>query len=211
MGHHIAHQTAHDRRGLFRDDAGANHRLRLLQQGGPHQRATVGNAGIAYRQMQRTGRYAMAVTYRHGGYFRPALGHQGPRPRGFHQFDRCRLEQPKRFQERFLPLRPDHQRHPRRADVGAFDDDILNRQFRAIIVEIADLELAPGHRAGGFDHGADVDQPQIKRIGNGEDLVGGAQLINPLHRAVEQWAVGRVATDRRGGPCVGVEIGQRHH
>ena len=100
----------------------------------------------------------------------------------------------------------------RRPDVRGFHDHIRDRQQRAVVVvlELADLELAPIHRGLGVNHRLGRHQPQLHRLRHREDLEGRAQLVNPLHRAVEQRAVGGITRSQRQRAVVGVEIRQRH-
>ena len=105
----------------------------------------------------------------------------------------------------------DHQRDPAGADVRAFDDDVAHRQLRPVIVEVADPEPAPDQRPAGVDQRLRVHETQLQRLADGEDLEHRAELVDALHRPVEQRAVGLIAAGQRPRPVVGVEVGQRGH
>ena len=165
--------------------------------------------------MQRAGRHAMAVRGGYGDNLRPFLRDQRLRARCLDQFHRGGIEQTQRFQKRLLAQRADHQRDMGGADVGGFGNHIGHRQQRAVIVilKLLDLVLAPGHRRVGVNQRVWVDQAKFHRLRHREDLEGGAKLIHPLDRAVEQRAVPRLGrlVDQRVGAVVGIKGRQGRH
>ena len=78
----------------------------------------------------------------------------------------------------------------------------------AVVVEVADGEAAPAHRALGVDPGLRADHAGVERHGDGEGLEGRAELVAALGGAVEERAVGRVAAGRQRRAQVRVEVGQ---
>ncbi|OIQ67813.1 hypothetical protein GALL_506060 [mine drainage metagenome] len=209
--HHVAQHNAQFFRGRLGNDARPHHRMLYLQKGRLHQSAAIEHRGIGRRQMQRANRDAMAIGNCHRRKIRPVRRNLRPHARRLDQFHGRGIQQPQRLQKRLLLHATDQRCNPRRADVGAFLDDIRHRKLRAIIVEVVDLELAPDQRPLGVDHRLRRDQAKIQRLPNVKDLEGRAQLVQPLHRTVEQRAVRRIALHQRRRAVVGVKIGQRGH
>ena len=97
----------------------------------------------------------------------------------------------------------------RRADVRGLHQHVLDRQPRAVVVEVADGEAAPAHRPLGVDH-ASAARPGPRRAPSAtvNGLNDRAELVAALRGAVEERAVGRVAAGRQRRAQVGVEVGQ---
>ena len=156
----------------------------------------------------------MAVADGHHRQIGPARIVLRLRAAGLGQFQLQRVQKAELLQEGALPFAADQLRDPRGADVGRVDEDILDRHLRAVVMVIADREAAKAQRAARVDHRIAGDQPQFQRLRQRKGLHHRAQLIQPLHRTVEQrrdFLLGQ--RGRRRGAVIGIEHrgrGQRH-
>ena len=161
--------------------------------------------------MQRRGRQAVPEADGHGGDVGPLLLVDGLRARRLGQLHGGRIHEAERAKERLLPRPADVERHARRADVGGFHDHVRDRQPRPVIVEVADAEAPLPQRALRVDHRPGIGQAKLERLGDGEDLEGRAEFVEPLHRAVEERIVAAVALREHLGAVVRVEVRQARH
>ena len=161
--------------------------------------------------MHRGRGQSVAVSDGQHRQFRPIRRKQWPPGGGLGHFQRRRHQQAQTAQKVLLRLDPEHQGDPGGADIRRFHNHIGHRQSRPIIVKIVDPEPAPGHWPARVDHSVFIDQTHFQRLGHGEYLEHRPQFIHPLHRPVEQRAVGGVAAGQGGRAVVGVEIGQAGH
>ena len=151
----------------------------------------------------------MAIGDGYGAQLLPALRQQRLAARGFDDLERGWFKKTEVFQELLLTLRADLKRKPPCPAVGAVHDDPRHRLLAVVLAaEFADAEAADLHRARGVDHRIRRGNAKVDRLCRGENLEDRTQLVDALHRPVEQRAVGRIARDGGMRPVVGVERGQ---